>query len=500
MDLIDHLGLGLSVAFTPLNLLYCFVGTFVGTLIGVLPGLGPLAVIAMLLPFTFGLQPIGALIMLAGIYYGAQYGGSTTAILINIPGENSSIISCLDGHAMAKQGRAGPALAIAGIGSFFAGCVATILVAVASPALSLAVRNFGAAEYFALMVLGLTGSVLLARGSPLKSVAMVLVGLLLGFVGTDANTGSARYTFDLAGLSDGISFIAVSMGLFGLTEIILNLQLGMKNRDILHASVTGLMPTRADMRAASPAIVRGTMIGSVLGVLPGAGAALSSFAAYVIEKKFARDPSRFGKGAIEGLAAPESANNAAAQTSFIPMLTLGIPGTPVMALMIGAMMIHGIVPGPQILTKEPQLFWGLIASMWIGNAMLLIINLPLIGIWVRLLRVPYRSLFPAIMVFCAVGVYSVNNSAFEVYVLVAFGLIGYLFYLLDFELAPLMLGMILGPMMEEHFRRAMVVARGDLLVFVERPMSLVLLSLALLMLATTASQSIRRRRDEFLQE
>ena len=500
MELITNLALGLSVAFTPVNLLYCFIGTFVGTMIGVLPGLGPLAVITMLLPFTFGLPPTSALIMLAGIYYGAQYGGSTTAILINIPGENSSVVSCLDGHAMAKQGRAGPALSIAAIGSFVAGSVATILIAVASPSLSLAVRNFGAAEYFALMVLGLTASVLLARGSPIKSVAMVLVGLLLGFIGTDANTGESRYTFDLLGLSDGIGFIAVSMGLFGLTEIILNLQLGMNNRDILHSRVTGLMPTRDDLRAAAPAIIRGTVIGSMLGVLPGAGAMVSSFAAYVIEKKIARDPSRFGNGAIEGLAAPESANNAAAQTSFIPMLTLGIPGTPVMALMIGAMMLHGIAPGPQILTKQPELFWGLIASMWIGNAMLLIINLPMIGIWVSLLRVPYRSVFPAIMIFCAVGVYTVSNASFDVFVMVAFGLFGYILYLLDFELAPLLLGMILGPMMEEHFRRAMVVARGDLSTFVERPISLVLLMMALLLLVTSAMPNFRSKRDGLLKE
>jgi putative tricarboxylic transport membrane protein len=495
MDLISNLGLGLGVAFTPTNLVYCLAGALVGTLIGVLPGLGPVAAIAMLLPFTFTLQPTGALIMLAGIYYGAQYGGSTTAILINIPGENSSIVTCLDGHAMAKQGRPGPALAIAAFGSFFAGCVATILIAVASPPLSRAVQAFGAAEYFSLMVLGLTGSVVLARGSPLKSISMILVGLLLGCVGTDANTGSARYTFGVLGLSDGLGFVAVAMGLFGLTEIIVNIEKGLKDREILHNRLTGLMPTRDDLKAASPAIARGTIIGSILGVLPGSGALLSSFAAYIVEKKIARDPSRFGRGAIEGVAGPEAANNAAAQTSFIPMMTLGIPGTPVMAMMIGAMMIHGIAPGPQVLTKQPELFWGLIASMWLGNAMLLVINLPLIGIWVRLLRVPYRSLFPAIMLFCAVGVYTVGNSAFDVLVTVGFGLFGYILVKLDFEPAPLLLGMILGPLMEEHLRRAMVVARGDVMAFLDRPVSLVLLALALVLLVMSALPTIQRKRD-----
>jgi putative tricarboxylic transport membrane protein len=500
MDLISNLAMGLGVALTPINLLFCFVGALLGTLIGVLPGLGPVATIAMLLPITFTLEPTGALIMLAGIYYGAQYGGSTTAILINIPGELSSIVTCIDGHQMARNGRAGAALAIAAISSFFAGCVTTALIAAASPPLSILVQRFGAAEYFSLMVFGLVSAAVLARGSVLKSIAMILVGVLLGFVGTDYNTGASRYTFGLIGLSDGIGFVAVAMGMFGLAEIINNLEKGIGSREIVQKKIGSLMPSAAELRTAVGPTFRGTALGSVLGVLPGSGALLSSFGAYILEKKMARDPTRFGQGAVEGVAAPEAANNAAAQTSFIPMMTLGIPGTPVMAMMIGAMMIHGIAPGPQVMTKEPELFWGLIASMWIGNAMLLVINLPLIGVWVRLLRVPYQLLFPAIMLFCAIGVYSLTNAAFEVFVTVAFGVIGYLLVRLDFELAPLLLGMVLGPLMEEHLRRAMVVARGDPMTFLDRPISLALLAGALIVLAASFVPAARRKREKILIE
>jgi putative tricarboxylic transport membrane protein len=500
MELINSFIVGVGVALTATNLLFCLAGVLLGTLIGVLPGIGPVAAIAMLLPITFTLPPTGALIMLAGIYYGAQYGGSTTAILINIPGESSSIVTCLDGHKMALQGRAGPALAIAAIGSFIAGCVATVLIAVASPTMAVLVRKFGAAEYFSLMILGLVGAAVLARGSTFKSVSMILVGVLFGFVGTDANTGWQRYTFGILELTDGIGFVVVAMGVFGLAEIVVNFESGLGSREILKSRIEGLMPTKKDFGTALPPILRGTAIGSVLGVLPGSGALLASFAAYVVEKKIAKAPQRFGNGAIEGVAAPEAANNAAAQTSFIPMLTLGIPGTPVMAMMIGALMIHGIAPGPQVMTKQPELFWGLIASMWIGNAMLLVINLPLIGIWVRLLRVPYRFLFPAIMLFCAIGVYSLNNSVFDIYITVVFAALGYLLVKLGFEPAPLLLGLILGPLMEEHFRRAMAVVRGDPMTFVERPISFLLLLFAVILIAASSLPRMRRKRDALFAE
>jgi len=499
MDLIDNLGLGLSVALTANSLLFCAIGALVGTLIGVLPGIGPLATMAMLLPITFTLQPTAALIMLAGIYYGSQYGGSTTAILVNIPGESSSVVTCLDGHQMARQGRAGVALTVAALGSFIAGCFATVLIAVAAPPLSSVALQFGAAEYFSLMVLGLVGAAVLAFSSVLKAIAMVLIGLLLGLVGTDVTSGAARYTFGIPQLLDGVGFVAVAMGLFGLTEVMTNLERGVQTRDVIANKITGLMPSRADLKAALPAIIRGTMIGSILGILPGGGALLSSFTAYIVEKKISRDPSQFGKGAIQGVAAPESANNAGAQTSFIPMLTLGIPSNGVMAMMIGALMIQGIAPGPQVMTKQPELFWGLIASMWIGNLMLLIINLPMIGIWVSLLRVPYRMLFPAILLFCAIGVYSVSNSSFDVMITVLFGALGYLLLRLGFEPAPLLLALILRPMMEENLRRAMTLSRGSLLIFIERPISGVLLIIATALLLLVVVPSIRRGRQQVFQ-
>jgi putative tricarboxylic transport membrane protein len=498
MELLDNLVLGFAVALSPQNILFCFLGALIGTLIGVLPGIGPLATLAMLLPATFYLPPVGALIMLAGIYYGAQYGGSTTAILVNLPGESSSIVTCLDGYQMARQGRAGAALAIAAIGSLFAGTVATLVIALASPPLSRLALQFLAPEYFALMVLGLVGSIVLAHGSLLKAVAMVLLGLLLGLVGTDINAGRERYTFGLPALSDGIGFVPLALGLFGIAEIFINLEKGDK-RDA-NAVIGSLMPTREEIRAAIPAVLRGTTIGSILGVLPGGGALLSSFAAYAFEKKVARDPSRFGRGAVEGVAAPESANNAGAQTSFIPLLTLGIPSNPIMALMIGAMMIQGISPGPQVMANQPNLFWGIVASMWIGNLMLVIINLPLLGIWVKLLKVPYRLLFPSILLLCSIGVYSLGNSAFEVGLVAVFGLLGYLFYKLDCEPAPLILGFILGPLMEEYLRRALVVSRGDPLVFVQRPISLTLLLMAAALLLLVVLPNFRRTREEAFKE
>jgi putative tricarboxylic transport membrane protein len=498
MDLFNNIIFGFGVALSPQNLLFCFFGALIGTLIGVLPGIGPLATLAMLLPATFYLPPVPALIMLAGIYYGAQYGGSTTAILVNVPGESSSVVTCLDGHQMARKGRAGAALAIAALGSLFAGTVSTLIIAVASPPLSEFAIKFLAPEYFSLMVLGLVGSMVLARGSLLNAVAMVLLGLLLGLVGTDVNSGRERFTFDVPVLADGIGFVPVAMGLFGVAEILINLE--QCGQHYVGTVIGSLMPTREEFRQATPAVLRGTVLGSLLGILPGGGALLASFAAYAFEKKIAADPSRFGQGAIEGVAAPESANNAGAQTSFIPLLTLGIPSNPVMALMIGAMMIQGIAPGPQVMTQQPDLFWGIIASMWIGNLMLVIINLPLVGIWVTFLKVPYRLLFPSILLLCAVGSYSLNSSATEVGIMALFGLLGYLFHKIDCEPAPLILGFILGPLMEENLRRALIVSHGDPTVFVTRPISLTLLIMAALLLLLVVLPAFRKTRAEAFTE
>jgi putative tricarboxylic transport membrane protein len=497
MDLINNLSLGFGVAFTLQNLMYCFIGCLLGTLIGVLPGIGPVATIAMLLPATYALPPIAALIMLAGIYYGAQYGGSTTAILVNLPGESSSVVTVLDGYQMARQGRAGPALAAAGLGSFFAGCVGTlILAAFAAPLTELAFK-FGPAEYFSLMILGLIGAVVLASGSLLKAISMIVLGLLLGLVGTDVNSGVARYSFDVPELTDGIGFVVIAMGVFGYGEIIMNLAVPEDEREVFTAKVTGLFPTMEDFKRMVPAVLRGTALGSLLGVLPGGGALLAAFAAYTLEKKTKLQPGElpFGKGNIRGVAAPEAANNAGAQTSFIPLLTLGIPPNAVMALMVGAMTIHNIQPGPQVMTGNPELFWGLIASMWIGNAMLIVLNLPLIGIWIKLLSVPYRFLFPAIVLFCAIGVYSTNNNTFDIWMVGAFGVIGYVFYKIGCEPAPLLLGFILGPMMEENLRRAMLLSRGDWSVFVTRPLSAGLLIAAAILLAVVMLPSIKKKRE-----
>jgi len=513
LDIISNLGLGFGVVFqivwlklnilgiaatipVPMNIFFCLVGALIGTLIGVLPGVGPVATIAMLLPITFGLPPVGALIMLAGIYYGAQYGGSTTSILVNIPGESSSVVTTLDGHQMARQGRAGPALAIAAIGSFFAGCVSTVLVAALGVPLTAVALKFGPAEYFALMVLGLVFAVVLAKGSLIKAIAMIMLGLLMSMVGSDIETGQSRMAFNVPELSDGIGFVVVAMGVFGFAEIIRNLEeQSEEGRAIVAAKLTGLMPTMADLKASSGAILRGTAIGSILGILPGGGAVIAAFAAYTFEKKVAKDPSRFGRGAIEGVAAPESANNAAAQTSFIPLLTLGIPPNAVMALMVGAMTIHGIVPGPQVMTKQPELFWGMISSMWVGNLMLVVINLPLVGLWVRLLRVPYRMLFPAILIFCNIGNYSINNAPFDVALTAVFAIMGYWLIKHDFEPAPMLLGYVLGPLMEENLRRAMLIARGDPSTFVTRPISGGLLALAVLLLVLAALPMIRTKRE-----
>ncbi|CAM8651299.1 Protein of unknown function DUF112, transmembrane [Comamonadaceae bacterium] len=498
MELFDNLALGFGVAFTGQNLIYAFIGCLLGTLIGVLPGIGPLATIAMLLPATYALPPVSALIMLAGIYYGAQYGGSTTAILVNLPGESSSVVTVIDGYQMARNGRAGPALAAAGLGSFFAGCVGTlILAAFAGPLTELAFK-FGPAEYFSLMILGLIGAVVLASGSLLKAIGMIILGLLLGMVGTDVNSGVARYSFDIPELTDGIGFIVIAMGVFGYGEIISNLSKSAGEREIFTASVSGLLPTKQDFQRMVPAVLRGTALGSLLGILPGGGAVMAAFAAYTIEKKTQLQPGEvaFGKGNIRGVAAPEAANNAGSQTSFIPLLTLGIPPNAVMALMVGAMTIHNIQPGPQVMTANPELFWGLIASMWIGNLMLVILNLPLIGIWIKLLSVPYRWLFPSIVLFCAIGVYSTNNNNWDIWMVGLFGIIGYIFIKLGTEPAPLLLGFILGPMMEEYLRRALLLSRGDWSVFVTRPLSASLLVAALALLVVVMLPSIKAKREE----
>ncbi len=500
MELLNHLALGFETAFTLQNLIYCFVGCILGTLIGVLPGLGPIATIAMLLPATYSLPPIAALIMLAGIYYGAQYGGSTTAILINIPGESSSVVTAIDGYQMARNGRAGVALFTAGVGSFFAGCVATLVLAAFATPLSELAFKFGPAEYFSLMVLGLIGAVVLASGSLIKAIAMIVLGLLLGLVGTDVNSGTSRYAFDIPQLTDGLGFVGLAMGMFGFAEIMLNLEQKEKRETFLD-TVTNLWPKKADFKRMIPSIFRGTLLGSILGILPGGGAALASFGAYSLEKKTSKFSHEFGKGAIEGVAGPESANNAAAQTSFIPLLTLGIPPNAVMALMVGAMTIHNIQPGPQVMTNNPALFWGLIASMWIGNVMLIILNLPLIGMWVKLLTIPYRHMYPAILVFCCIGVYTVNNTTFDIYLTALFGILGYIFSKLECEPAPLLLGFVLGPMMEEYFRRALLLSRGDFTVFLTRPLSCGLLIAAVLMVALVSLPSFKRTREEaFVEE
>jgi putative tricarboxylic transport membrane protein len=499
MDVISNLGLGFSVALTIQNIAYCFIGALLGTLIGVLPGIGPVTTVAMLLPISFTLPPESAMILLAGIYYGAQYGGSTTAILVNIPGEASSVVTTIDGHAMARQGRAGPALGIAALGSFFAGCAATLLIALAAPPLATIALQFGPAEYFSLMVCGLIAAVVLARGSLLKAIAMVVLGLLLGLVGTDVNSGARRFNFGMTGLADGIEFVAISMAIYGLAEVVYNLEQRQAAKMVTGA-LGRVWPSFADVKQCAGSILRGTGLGAILGVLPGGGALLASFAAYTVEKKVASAPRQFGRGDIRGVAAPESANNAGAQTSFIPMLTLGIPGNPTMAMMIGALMIHGIAPGPRVMTDRPGLFWGLIASMWLGNLMLVVLNLPLIGIWVRLLRVPYRLLYPFIIVFCCIGAYTINNKAFDVFVMSFFAIFGYVALKLECEPAPLILGFVLGPMMEENLRRALLISRGDTMVFLQEPISFAFLVLAAGLLVVMAVPAIRIRREEALKE
>jgi TctA family transporter len=496
MEIFHNLIYGFGVALSLQNLWFCFIGVFLGTLIGVLPGIGPLATIAMLLPVTFNVAPVAAMIMLAGIYYGAQYGGSTTSILVNLPGEISSVITCIDGYQMARNGRAGPALAIAAIGSFIAGTIATVLIAVFGPPLAELALKFGAPEYFSLMLMGLVTAAVLAQGDMVKSLAMVVLGLLLGVVGTDVNSGMSRFAFGIPELTDGISFVVLAVGMFAVAEIVSNLG-ETEERVVFTNKVTHLWPTLDDMKRSFWPIIRGTALGSFMGVLPGTGPAIASFSSYMVEKKLAKDPSRFGKGAIEGVAGPESANNADAQCKFIPMLTLGIPSSAVMALMLGALTIQGIAPGPQVMTQNPDLFWGLIASMWIGNLMLVVLNLPLVGLWVSLLKVPYRIMFPAIMAFCCIGIYSVNNSGLDVYMASFFGVVGFLWRKLECPPAPLLLGFVLGPMMEENLRRALLISRGDATVFFTRPISLGFMITTALILVIMVAPAVRKRREQF---
>jgi TctA family transporter len=496
--MLDNLILGFEVALSLQNLLFAFLGAMIGTAIGVLPGLGPTATISLLLPLTFGLDATTAIIMLAGIYYGAQYGGSTTAILLNLPGEISGVVTVIEGYKMAQQGRAGAALAAAALGSFFAGTVSTIAVALSGPLLTQVALSFGPPDYFALMLLGLIVACVLAQGGVLKAVGMVVLGLSLGMVGTDVQTGQQRFTFGVPELSDGINFVVLAMGLFGVSEVILNLENPEIRKGIV-AKRGSLWLTKEEWRYATPAAVRGTVLGTVLGILPGGGAALSSFASYMLERRITRRPERFGNGAIEGLAGPESANNAGAQASFIPLLTLGIPSNAVMALMTGALIIQGIQPGPRMVESQPGLFWGLICSMWIGNLMLLVINLPMIGLWVQLLKVPYRYLYVGILIFCCIGAYSLNNNIFDIYLMALFGGIGYLFAKFKMEPAPLLLGFVLGPMMEEHLRRAMLLSRGDAGVFFDRPISATLLVLAAIALGLMLLPAIRKKKDAALE-
>jgi TctA family transporter len=500
MDVFHNLATGFGAAGTLQNLWFALIGCLLGTLIGVLPGIGPIPTIAILLPVTYGLDPLSSLVMLAGIYYGAQYGGSTTSILVNMPGEASSIVTCIDGHQMARQGRAGAALAVAALGSFFAGCVGTVFICAFAPPLAALAQQFNSPDYFSLMVLGLLTAVVLAHGSVIKAIAMIVIGLLFGLVGTDVNSGATRYTFGVSVLWDGLDFLPMVIGMFGVVEIIRNLEQPDLERSAIVARFRDLWPSMKDFHESWRAVIRGTLLGSILGILPGGGVVLASFAAYTLEKKIAKDPSRFGKGAIEGVAGPESANNSAAQTSFIPLLTLGLPSNAIMALMMGAMMIQGIQPGSAVMTSRPDLFWGLVASMWIGNLMLVIINLPMIGIWVKLLSLPYRFLYPAILLFCVIGVYATNNNSVLMLFTAGFGLFGYILIRFGCEPAPMVLGFILGPLMEENLRRSLVLSRGDPMIFVQRPISAVLLALSACVVALIVLPALRKSREEAFQE
>ena len=494
IELLQHLTLGFSVVLSVQNIFLCLAGCLVGTLIGVLPGIGPLATIAILMPLTYNADPAGGIIMLAGIYYGAQYGGSTTAILVNMPGESSSVMTALDGHAMARQGKAGKALGVAAIGSFIAGCFATVVIAVVAIPLSELALGLTAGNYFAVMVLGLTLAIVLGSGSLLKAFCMLLIGVTMALVGADQITGAPRLTFGSPFLYDGFDVAVVAMGLFGIAEIFRNLETR-ERQPFVTGSVGGLLPNRQDMKESAGAITRGSLLGALIGIIPGNGATLSTFASYVLERRVSKRPETFGKGAIQGVAGPESANNAAAQTTFIPLLTLGLPSTATMALVGGAMTLHGVVPGPQVIDQHPDMFWGVVASMWLGNLMLVIINLPMIGIWVKFLKVPYHLLFPTIILICCVGIYSVNSRPTDILMVAAFGVIGYLLFKLKFEAAPLLLGLVLGGMLEDSLRRGLILSRGSVWEFLSDPATLVLLCFSVLIVISALLPAISRGRE-----
>lgn len=497
MELFDNLLLGFQVASDPTILWYCFFGVFLGTAVGVLPGIGALAAISLLLPMTYHMSPTAAIVMLAGVYYGAQYGGSTASILMNLPGGPASAVTCLDGYPMARKGKAGIALFITTIASLFGAMIGLVLLVLFSPAIAEVGLKFGPAELFSMMVMGLVAASSMGTGSPIKGLAMVVMGVLLGMVGTDVNSGAARFTMDIPELMDGINLVALATGLFGVAEVVRGIHGQDETQKIEKVTLRSMIPTKQEMNRSYPAMLRGSALGSALGALPGVGPSIAAFMAYAIEKKVAKNPAEFGQGAVQGIAAPESANNAAAQTAFVPSLSLGIPGDAVMAIMLGALIIHGIQPGPMLINEQPEMFWGLVVSFFIGNIMLVLLNIPTIGIWVSLLRIPFTWLYPAILVFVALGVYSVNNNHFDIYMVAVLGVVGYIFMLLRFEAAPLLLGYILGPMVEENLRRALLLSRGDPSIFVDRPISATLLAITVLMLGWTMfkflQRSLRRR-------
>jgi len=495
MDLLNYLSIGFGVALQPINLFYCFAGVFIGTLIGVLPGIGPVGAMSLLLPTTFKTTPEAAIIMLAGIYYGAMYGGSTTSILVNIPGEAASVVTCLDGYQMARQGRAGPALGIAAFGSFIAGTLSILGLMLVAPPLSRFALKFGPPEYFTLMVLGLTVLIYLAHGSMPKALIMAAFGIVLGLIGMDSINARPRLTFDRMELMDGVGLVPIVMGLFGISEVLLNIEQKIR-RDIFQTKIKGLMPTAKDWRDSAGPIARGSVLGFFLGILPGGGAVISSFISYAVEKRVSKHPERFGKGAIEGVAAPEAANNAATGGAFIPLMTLGIPPNVIMAMLLGAFMIHGVQPGPLMMKQNPGLFWGVIASMYIGNGMLLILNLPLIGMWVQVLKIPYKILFPLILLFCLIGVYSVSNAVFDIYIMLIFGILGYLMKKFEYEGAPLVLAFVLGPLLENNLRKSLIMSQGDFSIFFTRPLSAVSLILALFLLVSPFIPWLGKKRKE----
>ena len=499
MELFNYLSIGFSVALQPINLFYCFVGVFIGTLIGVLPGIGPVGAMSLLLPTTFKATPEAAIIMLAGIYYGAMYGGSTTSILVNIPGEAASVVTCLDGYQMARQGRAGPALGMAAFASFIAGTLSILGLMLLAPPLSQFAIRFGPPEYFTLMVLGLTILIYLAHGSMPKALLMAAFGVVLGLIGLDSINARPRFNFEKMELLDGVGLVPIVMGLFGISEVLLNIEQVIR-REVFTTKIKGLFPTAKDWLDSKGALIRGSLIGFFLGILPGGGAVISSFISYAVEKRVSKHPERFGKGAIEGVAGPEAANNAATGGAFIPLMTMGIPPNVIMAMLLGAFMIHGVQPGPLMMKQNPGLFWGVIASMYIGNIMLLILNLPLIGMWVQVLKVPYKILFPLILLFCLIGVYSVSNAVFDIYIMIVFGIVGYLMKKFEYEGAPLVLAFVLGPLLENNLRKSLIMSQGDFSIFFTRPLSAVSLVLALFLLISPLIPWMGKKREEIPKE